>query len=533
MKKFIVISGIFCSLLAFSGCEKELEDKYFNPDKTANVSISGFFTSMLNSDRIRPSYWNVRTFLLPQTAVYSQTSFFSNSTSVYQPSDNYLGQYWRDFYYPSGTGAGMIALYRSMEATYNKLSVEEKASQDVFMNAAKVVLYDQASQMVDLWGDIPFSEAGSLQSSSTIVNPKFDDQVALYNEFISGLESAATFFSTAQVNTNFNRADILLNGNLDKWERYANSLRLRLLMRASSSTESTLNETIAKEKILQILSDPAKYPLIDGTDGYNPANTDVLIRPLTNYTSNLWAALTELSSRNAPDAMLNDIMLPSNDPRIPVMFDKFGVTANNVFTPNTEYKAMPVDFPEETQAKEFSKYSTLDSATFLLNTSLPGIVMTAPEVNFLKAEAYERWGSRANAKSAYETAVSQSVAFYYYLNNLNTSGVKTVAKPDNATITEFVTNSSIAYTSDLTENLSLIATQKWLHFGFLQSIQAWAEYRRTGYPALSFPNEGKLAGYEQPPLRLLYPSNEKTNNAENYKAVQPKDLTTVKIFWDK
>ena len=61
---------------------------------------------------------------------------------------------------------------------------------------------------------------------------------------------------------------------------------------------------------------------------------------------------------------------------------------------------------------------------------------------------------------------------------------------------------------------------------------AWAEYRRTKYPQLTFPSTGKLSGYETPPTRLIYPSGEKSNNASNYASVQSKDTRTTKIFWD-
>ena len=396
------------------------------------------------------------------------------------------------------------------------------------MQAARVIMYDQASQMVDLWGDIPFSEAGSLETTASISNPKFDEQRELYNTFLTGLETAATYFSTATADPGFNRADILLSGNVGKWRRYANSIRLRLLMRISNVDEAT-----ARTKVLEMLSNSDNFPLIDGGNAanYSPAASDVLLRPLTNYTENLRSALTELTSHYAPDYMLNKVMLPANDPRIPVMFDKFGQTVSGKFVPNQTYQAMPVTFTAAQQEAEFAKYSILDSTTFLENALLPGIVITAPEVNFLKAEAFERWGSSADAQAAYETAVKQSVTFYYYLNNLNTAGRAVLAKPADAEINTFVTASPIAYAGSPTDKLALIWTQKWLHFGFLQSTQAWAEYRRTNYPQLIFPS-ATLSGYERPPLRLVYPSNEKSYNSTNYQAVQPGDTRDTRIFWD-
>lgn len=462
-------------------------------------------------------------------AVYSQTAFFSNANSMYQQSDGYTGQYWANFYVPNGNGSGALGLYRSMEAAYAKLGEEEKAKQEIFMQAARVVMYDQASQMVDLWGDIPFSEAGSLQATSTISNPKFDDQQELYTTFLTGLKEASAYFATVASNPTFSKSDILLSGNIDSWRRYTNSLRLRLLMRVS-----TVNEATAKTEVMEILGNSTMYPLVDAGNvaSYNAASSDILLQKLTNYTDNLNSALTELPSYYAADYMLNEVMLPADDPRIPVMFDKFGRTTNGKFVANTAYKAMPITFTSSEQENNFQDYSILDSTTFLQNPALPGIVITASEVNFLKAEAFERWGSSNDAKTAYETAVKQSVTFYYYLNSINTTGLKKAEKPSAETIEDFVTTSSIAYTGSATEKLANIWTQKWLHFGFLQSTQAWSEYRRTGYPALTFPTS-TLSGYQTPPTRLVYPSNEKSNNAARYAEVQAKDTRTTKLFWAK
>jgi len=522
MNKKSIIGGLLLVIvILFSSCTDQLEEKYYNPEKSTQANIPGFFTAILNNDRVRPSYWNVRTFLLMQPAVYSQTAYFTNNTSAYQQADGYTEQYWNDFYTPLST-------FRAMETAYNKLSDADKASQEIFLNAARVILYDQASQMVDLWGDIPFSEAGSLETTSTITNAKFDDQKSLYTTFIAGLKDAATYFGTASKTSNFSKYDILLSGEVSKWQRYANSIRLRLLMRISNQDENT-----AKTAVLEMLNSSSTYPLVDGSNNpnYSPKSSDILLQPLSTYSDNLNNALTELPSHYAPDYMLNTVMNPVNDPRMDVMFDKYGTVVDKVFVPNKEYKAMPIDATASFAEKNYTYYAILDSATFLQNKLLPGIVITAPEVNFLKAEAYQRWGNTVDAKTAYETAVKQSVTFYYYLNGLNTSGLPIVTKPSDSEIDDFVT-SRVSYSGTSQEKLAKIWVQKWLHFGWMQSTQAWAEYRRTNYPQLTFPSTGKLSGYDVPPTRLVYPSGEKSNNSENYSAVQSKDTRTTKIFWD-
>jgi hypothetical protein len=531
MKKiFLNISFLLVLGLTFSSCKKSLEDQFNNPELTSKTSLPTLLTAMLNNDRVRPAYWNQRTYLMPHAAVYAQTASFDNGNLVYQQNNNYTGNYWSDFYYPAGNGSGPMAIYRTMEKTFNELSAEDKASQQVFMQAAKIVLYDQASKMVDAWGDIPFSEAGSLETSNTIKDPKFDDAKTLYATFISGLNDAATFFKTAtlpaNVSASFTKQDILLTGSLDKWRRYANSIRLRLLMR-----ESYVDEATSRTAVTAMLASPAEYPLIDGSGNasYSPANTDVLLQPLTTNTNTPMSALTEINSYSAPDYMLNKVMLPANDPRIPIMFDKFGRTVSGKFVPNPTYKAMPNTLTGEQQTTERVNYAIIDSTTFLNNSKIPGIVITAPEVNFLKAEALERWGSTVEAQTAYNTAVSQSVSFYYYLYNISPVAVPTSA-PSSAVISTFLAAPNVVYAGTQTQKLANIWTQKWVHFGLLQSDQAWSEYRRTNYPQLTVvPQTSPL--FTLPPNRLIYPSIETGYNT-NYQAVKAKDTRTNKIFWD-
>ncbi|WP_163708228.1 SusD/RagB family nutrient-binding outer membrane lipoprotein [Mangrovibacterium lignilyticum] len=526
MKNRLFIYMLFASLVILaSGCSDELDDRYNNPEKSTEASIPGFFTTMLNNNRVRPSYWNVRTFLLLQPAIYTQTAFFSNSSAKYQESTSYTQQYWNNFYVNNSNGSGVLSTYTAMEVTYDALGDADKTSMDLFMNAGKLVLIDEASKMIDMWGDIPFSEAGSLETSSLIANAAFDDQQALYTEFIADLKEIASYFGTASENATFSKYDILLSGSVSNWQRYANSLRLRLLMRISNVDEST-----AQTEVTEMLSNSSTYPLVDGGNNgdYSPASDDILLQPLTDYTDNLNSALTELPSHYAPDYMLNTVMKPTDDPRIPVIFDKYGKTSGSDFTPNTDYAAMPITFTSAEIDANYMYYSIVDSTTFLQNPQLPGIVITASEVNFLKAEAFERWGG-GDAQEAYETALKQSVTFYYYLNNLNTTGLTTLSKPDDSVVDDFV--ASAAYTGTSAEKLGKIWTQKWVHFGFLQSVQAWSEYRRTGYPELTFPT-ATLVGYENPPVRLLYPDDEKSYNSANYEAVKDQDTRDTNIFWD-
>lgn len=524
----LYLMGLLLLTAILPGCSKKLDEYYNDPDQTIKPAIEQLFTEMLDNDRVRPSYWNVRTVLVMHPGIYNQSVGYVNTPTIYQQNPNYTEDLWNDFYLPTVNGGGVMVHYRTIQNTWKELPTEqEKKEMNVFVQAASVVLLDQAAQMVDLWGDIPFSEAGFINTGETI-NAKFDAAPDVYNSILEELTTAAEYFANAQLSPAtqalFSKQDILLRGNLDKWRRYANSLRLRLLMRTSF-----YNEARAKSAVQLMLQNPSAYPLVEGNANYDPAATDILLEPLTTYTANLYKALIELTNFSAPGYMLNTVMKPANDPRIPVMFDKFGRTVNDVFIPNTDYNGLPTNMNGEQQLLNIGNYAIRDSATFMFNSKLPGIVMTASEVNFLKAEAFERWGG-GDAQQAYETAVRQSVIFYYYLNSLNTITATPLPLPANNIITTFLQQPGASYSGTSDEKLEKIWVQKWLHFDFLQSMQGWAEYRRTKVPHLQF-YSAPLMGFELPPTRLVYPASETAYNP-NYSAVRENDLRTKKVFWD-
>lgn len=515
MKKiYRLISILLATSLMMIGCDPA--DKFNNPEKTEIGSVPALFTSMLNNARMRTEYWNVRTVLITHQAIYTQTVTLVNSSSLYKQNDSYLGQYWRDFY--TAEYGGAMGMYRQMQRVANDLPSDQQAENEIFFQAGKVVMYDFGSQLVDMFGDIPFSEAGSLSLTAQNVPAKFDDQQELYKMFIEDLDKVATYFSTAATTTSFTRQDIMLAGSVKKWQKYANSIRLRLLIHISN-----VEEGYAKQEIMNMLNNPAKYPLIDGDNNgnYDPKSVDVLNVPLTTYTSNLYDALNEGYASLAPDFMVNNLMVPTEDVRLPVMFDKNG---------QDQYVAAPITATSESLADYKKVTANWDSVSIWQNNKLPGIRITASEINLIKAEAYERWGSSADAKTAYETAVKQSVSFYFYLNSINLDGDKET-KPSDQEINDFI-STRITYQGTRDQKLELIGTQKWLHLGFLQGLECWTELRRTKYPTLlPFPSEGKENGFETPPTRLLYPSLERNTNP-NYSTVQSKDTRTTKIFWD-
>lgn len=515
MKK--ILNGICAGVVlvaALASCQDKIDEQFLNPEKTTNPAIGKFLTYMIDNSRVRAEYWNIRTFLVMHPGVYTQSVSFINTTRRYQQQPSYLDDYWRDYYTP--TAGGVVSHFREIEKEYATLPDSEKANAEVYLQAARVLYYDQTAQMVDMWGDIPFSEAGSINLTGQIVSPKFDDAEEIYATVLAGLEEAADYFESASlepiVASSFTKQDILLQGDLGKWRRYANSLRLRALMRISFQ-----NESKAQADVMEMLNNPASYPLVD------VKTYDILLLPLTTYTDNMRNAVMELSSHLAPEYLMDEVLKPANDPRIRVLFDKSVAT--------DDYTAMATNISSAVQEENIGDgvYATLDAATFMTNNKFPGIVITSSEVNFLKAEALQRWGSTSDAEAAYESGVTDAVNFAFYLNQLGGGTEVAVTATE---INDLLGASSVAFAGTSEEKLAKIWTQKWLSLGFMQSVQSWSEVRRTKYPILSFTPDNSTSGFELPSSRLVYPPNEKTYNAANYAKVASNDVASEKIFWD-
>lgn len=519
-RKIFNISLILMTVVSMLSCVDKIDEDYTNPDTSTEGYMGNLFTYMLINNRIQPTYWDYATFVTGVTAKYSQFIGIGITSKMYVPSTDYNEDRWEAYY----TG-GIVNQYREIEKTYDALTAEKQAEQKIYLQLAKVVYYDQTAQVVDLWGDIPFSEAGSLNSTSTLTKAKFDDAETIYTTIIDSLKDLNTYLDTvsvsSSVSTSLATQDILLQGDLTLWRKYVNSLRLRLLMRISN-----VDESYAKEEVTEMLNDEDTYPLVDSNDenillSMNASSSDF-------NSSGLQAGLTDGATSSgpiAPEYLLDDVMVANNDPRIPVFWNKS----------NDGYVGLPTGSTTTTAESMYSNnlVSTIDSATFIMNRNVPGVLFTAAEASFLKAEAYERW-SLGTASTAYETGIEQSIAFYFDLNSSAAySGYSATAEtaPTTSAISDFIAGSGIAYSGTTAEKLAKIYTQKWLNFFILQAGQAWAEYRRTGYPALTFTDDPSYSDALQPPTRLLYPSTESSYNATNYSAVASSDTRDTKIFW--
>lgn len=522
MKRSFIITSIAvlaAAVVITSGCKKQtFTDYYYNPESSVTANVPGLWAGLFmpgpgRNDRIVPRYWNLYTFLIPVLGEYSQTIGYTNTSKVYEQPVNYTQDRWNDFY------TGVMAQYREVEKYYNGLTDDaEKNGYLLFLQTARIFVYDQATQMVDMWGDIPFTNAGQLNATGNIVLASYDKGSDIYDSALINLKSISDYLATVSPDqfylNQFQKYDYVNGGSILKWRMYCNSLRLRLAMRISY-----VDEAKAKSVAMEILNNPTQYPVLSSFDDNIQINVTGNIVSTSNDIRNGFGI-----NPFAPGVMVDSIMDPSSDVRLPVYF-----TENK----NGEYHGVPNTWnaarvTDSTTANYFSRY---DSTTFTENNNFPGIIMTAAEINFCKAEAFERWGG-GDPKAAYENGITQSINFYYHVNSISSYPGEKVPMPDASVIAAFLADPVIAYGTDTQTNLRKIGTQKWIDFNVMQAQQAWAEWRRTKFPILYFPTDPSSTLSPNVPTRLLYPSTEKISNAANYATVSGQDNVTTKIFWD-
>lgn len=513
---------MLAALLVLGACsESDYSDKYANPAKTSTVSCEKLMTGVFWAAReyTMPSYMRYFTFETQQIGRFSQTMGFINGKGMYLGmGEGYNNTRWMNFY-------NALTQFRLLENTYNNLSEVEKPSYEVTIFLSKIFLYEQLQEVVDLWGDIPYSEAGYLAITSDVAasRPSYDDATTLYQMMLDDLKEINTELASLTTNslmTSYLTAQDYINkGNLTLWRKYCNSLRLRIAMRATSGDLATE----AKAAIAEMLADPTTYPVVDSNDETIKIAADTDGFKVLDWIRDGFESWAGVCNR-ASDEMVSAL---TGDPRLTVVYD-----------PNKEgnYYGINTADEESVQQANFDRapgnyYAAVDTATFSRNASFPGILMTAAEVSFIKAEAYQKGYASGSAQTAFETGVKQSVDFYYYLNALGTYRADVTA-PTSAVTTAFATARWSAYSS----KEEAIATQKWLHLGLIQMVQAWAEVRRTGLPALSFQTDDATSYCPTVPDRLRYPTDERDNNTANYNEATSSgtnDTYYVKLFWAK
>jgi hypothetical protein len=184
---------------------------------------------------------------------------------------------------------------------------------------------------------------------------------------------------------------------------------------------------------------------------------------------------------------------------------------------------------EQSDLARSGTISIINRSTVSRNQYFPGILFSATETNLLLAEYYLKNSNPALAKTAFENSVKESIDLWRAIRSK--SADNTVSAPATPTTGQVNTYLSNLNWDAASNKLQLIATQKWLHFNIIQTVQAWSEVRRLDYPTFSYVIQNSDV-QKTVPVKFNLPPSEPVYNAANYEAVKAQDNVNTPLFWD-
>ena len=529
-KLFQLSAALLCMGVVAISCESGLEGLNDNPNAPTDV----------------PSE-----LILPQTQERAVNRLYSMDGL-----NGYIGAIWAQSYakiqyteedqYDFSGRVGLINnLWESFYSTTLKdlYAVRDKAKEQGNANVqaiAEIMIAWNFQMITDLWGDVPFSDAVKGLTDNPderIINPAYDQQSEIYNGILTMLEDAA---NRIDVNSSpFGSEDLIYGGDMLKWQKFANSLRLRVLLRMSEVDEST-----ASSGINSILSSGA--PVFES----HADNARLMYMPYPNNNPVNDFARTREDHKISHTSLtwLNQL----NDPRmriyaVPIRNQNPETVVTEIYTDSRGYNYQGVINGDVHGSIELPSASTMGH--YFLSPTSPGRIMTYNEVQFIWAEAAARGWTSEDAGSLYEDAIRASMKLYTQerLDPVLSSFPGDVAfSHQGFTAEEFPTGITEQEISDYLAqsevqwntgegwseaNMQKLAVQKWLGL-YSQGLETWYEWRRLGYPELE---PGPEAILDEVPKRLSYPATEQSlNNSNRMEAVdrQGNDNFLTKVWWD-
>ena len=354
-------------------------------------------------------------------------------------------------------------------------------------------------RLVDTYGDIPFTQA--LQGQK-YPRPVYDDGSDVYKASIDMLSSAIDLLGRSPLPSEKRPAkdDILFNGDLGKWIQFANTIKLRALLRGSEVSNSSYIQTeIAK--ISSVLNETAQVQ-----PGFNATNLNpfwsTYYRNSSNKTTNGYIHIR-------PTQFAIDNYYSLSDPRLSRLYAK---TKNSVYKGVIfGYEGTDVAFNKDNTspflgpAENGGKY-----AAILKSQTQPIILISAAESWFLLAEAAHRGWIQGDAAEYYRNGISAS------MQQMEVSATERDA---------YLAHPDVTFNN----TLERIILQKWLALNSISGFEAWSDYRRLGLPEI--PNTPGTSPDERP-RRLLYPETEVQTNIAEVSKRDINNITTARVWWD-
>ncbi|MDJ1483889.1 SusD/RagB family nutrient-binding outer membrane lipoprotein [Cytophagaceae bacterium YF14B1] len=373
----------------------------------------------------------------------------------------------------------------------------------------------------DYVGPIPYFKAGEPASSVA-----YDSQDKIYDDFFKKLDESVAILKTKTGETPYGTFDLVYEGNISKWIKFANTLRLRLALRISK-----VDPTRAKSE--------AEAAVAGGLLSTSPADDALITRSTKGSDYNGLAIMSDWNEFRM-SASMESVLKGYEDPRIGEYF------MPTVKTGTYEGLRNGLTATQLTEPANSADYNSHVGNRWNSGTGLETSqnVMCTAEAYFLLAEgALNGWSMGGTAKDFYEKGIENSMKQWGITDAAAiaayTNSTKTPIAPGDYLNSTALTNIPVKFnTTDTQVQREQIATQKWLAI-FPDGFEGWAEYRRTRYPKLyPVPNSDNPDIPAGGVLRRIpfLDVEKQTNGPEVEKAktlLGGEDKVTTPLWWDK
>lgn len=475
MKKNILYSLISLSFL-LSSCSKELDEVNINPNATENAQPDYLLTAAIKNTT--DAYWGT-TNNMNSSLLFSQhwakVQYTEEDRFIY--SNSSFTSLWSTLYAQSITGFNKI------------IEIGNTTSNPNYRGVALTLRSWSFLLLTDAYGDIPYSQAGKLKE---YITPVYDKQKDVYFGLLDDLKAAKTALDP---NGKAIAGDIIYSGNITRWKKFANSLRLRIALRIADK------EPAKAKQVLDDIKGDGDLFISDNTD---IAQLIYQISPQQNPVS----AQFDTRDDYRISKTIIDKLFALNDPRLPVYASK-----TQTATPQ-EYVGLPNGLTNS-EASNLGFARTSKPGAYFLTPQSPAVIFSYAELLFDRAEAAARGLTTENAADLFKQGVMASLKQF---------------SVGDAAIATYLAQTSVQY--DASNYKKSIGVQKWIAL-FGQGLEAWAEQRRLDYPQLTASVNTVLNG--QIPVRFIYPGTEQSLNGQSYRnavASQGADLLTTKLWFD-
>jgi len=485
MKKILIVA--LMSVFVITACEpltdlnENVKDPVIVPPgplfANSTIALFDFMTSTnvnVNNLRLWSQYWAQTTY--PDESNYELVE------------RNVNGRAWNTLY---ATVIRDVKEARTIIEADPIMVAEEKQVQSAIMEVVEVLTFHV---LVDIFGDIPYTEALNINADAT---PAYDKDLSIYMDLINRLDAAINNLSGANSLGDY---DLIYGGDTESWKKFANSLKLRMGIRVADYNND-LGKRMAEEAT-------ASGVFTSSSDDFEVAYQDT--PPNTNP---LWESLIQSGRSDFVAAnTLVDVMNTLNDPRKYIYF-KDNMTEQVIMgTDTTEVVALIGGIYGDANAYAGNSHpgAILEDPTFT------GTIMDFTEVSFLLADAVERgYNVGGTAEEHYNAGITSSI--------LEWGGSQSEAD-------DYLAQADVAYSSASGTWKEKIAMQKWLAM-YNRGFEGWSTYRMYDAPTM---NVAAGAG-TTPPYRYTYPITEFSLNGDNVQAAASSmggDDLFSRIFWD-